>query len=106
MALSDFPKDMPVSTNYSEFLFTANRPEHSAAVAARLAHFPDRHRYSSQNSRRHRLASVPRSAPGSDRLLQHFPGLPGPAVTEKAKLLSAAFIVGSKEMLEFLQEIR
>jgi len=41
MPNSDFPNDVPLSTISSEFLFTANRPEHSAAVAARLAHIPD-----------------------------------------------------------------
>jgi hypothetical protein len=43
MAIADFPKDVPVSTIRSEFLFTANRPDHSAAVAARLARVPDGH---------------------------------------------------------------
>jgi hypothetical protein len=43
MAISDSPKDVPVSTIRSEFLFTANRPEHSAAVMARISHLPDGH---------------------------------------------------------------
>jgi hypothetical protein len=41
MPISDSPNEVPVSTISSEFLFTANRPDHSAAVAARLAQIPD-----------------------------------------------------------------
>ena|SRR5579863_2702964 len=40
MSISAFPNDIPLTTIHNEFLFAANRPEHSAAVMAQLAHIP------------------------------------------------------------------